>query len=441
MPTLAAWPDWPEFASSDVRPEDEEEFKEYKRQIIDEYGEENIRKAWLKTCEDLKVITAILSEKGSSVIPELDFNDLQDLSEEKVKELKKIGCFVIRNVIPTAEATAQFENLKQYVSENRDSLKAWPANNPSVYRLFWSPTQQALRAHPNQLLVQRTLNGFWHDASQTTSPDPLTYADAVRIRPPGKPFYGLGPHIDAGSLCRWADAGYRKVYDSIFSGFPERFDAYDLSTRKDADQAAFEGSAHSSVFRAFQGWTALTGTRPREGSLLLYPYVGTVIAYLLLRPFFTPPQEDVMDASKWSFNPDNAWFPGTRKENSQYLSRTSHPHLRLEDCLVHIPEMLPGDTVWWHCDMCHAVEVEHAGKHDASVAYIAATPTTPVNVRYIKSQAENFLAGLPPGDFPGEINETKLKGYLGESGIPNGETGRRAMGFDLLELAEAPAVA
>lgn len=173
----------------------------------------------------------------------------------------------------------------------------------------------------------------------------------MRIRPPGKPFYGLGPHIDAGSLCRWADAGYRKVYDSIFSGFPERFDAYDLSTRKDADQAAFEGSAHSSVFRAFQGWTALTGTRPREGSLLLYPYAGTVIAYVLLRPFFTPPQEDVMVASKWSFNPDNTWFPGTRKESSQYLSRTSHPHLRLEDCLVHIPEMRPGDTVWWHCDV------------------------------------------------------------------------------------------
>ncbi|GAD97004.1 hypothetical protein NECHADRAFT_55518 [Paecilomyces variotii No. 5] len=435
MPALAEWPDWPEFITSDVSSAEEEEFKEYKRQILKEYGEESIRKAWLKACEDLKAVTSELSERGSSVIPELEFNEVQNLSEEKVKKLKEIGCFVIRGVIPTAETAAQFENLKQYVSENRDSLHAWPSNNPSVYRLFWSPTQQALRAHPNQLLVQRILNEFWHDATQTTSPDPLTYADAVRIRPPGKPFYGLGPHIDAGSLCRWADAGYRKVYDSIFSGFPEEFDPYDLGTRKNADQAAFEGSAHSTVFRSFQGWTALTGTRPTEGSLLLYPYVGTVIAYVLLRPFFVPPQEEIMDASKWTFNPDNGWFPGTHKEDSQYLSRGSHPHLRLEECLVHIPEMNPGDTVWWHCDMCHAVEVEHSGKHDASVAYIAATPTTPVNIRYIKSQLERFLAGMPPGDFPGGIDETKLKGYLGERGIPNGNTGRDAMGFHLLELA------
>jgi hypothetical protein len=91
--------------------------------------------------------------------------------------------------------------------------------------------------------------------------------------------------------------------------------------------------------------------------------------------------------------------------------------------------------------MCHAVEVEHSGKHDASVVYIAATPTTPVNVRYVKSQLENFLAGSPPEDFPGGIDETKLKGYLGESGIPNGEAGRAAMGFGLLKPTQAVATA
>lgn len=81
--------------------------------------------------------------------------------------------------------------------------------------------------------------------------------------------------------------------------------------------------------------------------------------------------------------------------------------------------------------MCHAVEVEHSGDSDASIAYIAATPMTPTNVRYIKSQLANFLSGKPPEDFRSGIDETKLKGYLGESGIPNGEAGRRAMGFDL----------
>jgi hypothetical protein len=81
--------------------------------------------------------------------------------------------------------------------------------------------------------------------------------------------------------------------------------------------------------------------------------VGTAVAYLLLRPFFTPPtsEADVMDPEKWILNTDDGWFPGTYQEHSQYLSRASHPHLRLEECLVHIPEMQPGDTIWWHCDV------------------------------------------------------------------------------------------
>jgi hypothetical protein len=82
--------------------------------------------------------------------------------------------------------------------------------------------------------------------------------------------------------------------------------------------------------------------------------------------------------------------------------------------------------------MCHAVEVEHSGKDDASVVYIAAVPTTPMNIRYIKKQLQDFLSGSPPEDFYSQgIDETKLKGYLGEQGIPNGEAGRVAMGYKL----------
>jgi hypothetical protein len=38
--------------------------------------------------------------------------------------------------------------------------------------------------------------------------------------------------------------------------------------------------------------------------------------------------------------------------------------------MVSIPEVRPGDTVWWHTDICHAVGDEHAGQEDASVIYI-----------------------------------------------------------------------
>ncbi|KAK5131373.1 hypothetical protein LTR08_000976 [Meristemomyces frigidus] len=61
----------------------------------------------------------------------------------------------------------------------------------------------------------------------------------------------------------------RQVYSSIWEGKPDSHDPYDLNLRKGANQAFFEGSAHSSVFRSFQGWTALTEAGLQEGSLLL----------------------------------------------------------------------------------------------------------------------------------------------------------------------------
>ncbi|KAJ5637221.1 hypothetical protein N7490_007100 [Penicillium lividum] len=80
--------------------------------------------------------------------------------------------------------------------------------------------------------------------------------------------------------------------------------------------------------------------------------------------------------------------------------------------------------------MIHAVEIEHSGLHDASVVYIAATPTTETNIRYIKSQLEDFLKGSPSEDFPDGTDESKLVGYLGETGFLS-EEARKAMGYGL----------
>ena len=43
----------------------------------------------------------------------------------------------------------------------------------------------------------------------------------------------------------------------------------------------------------------------------------------------------------------------------------SHPHLRLDECIVSVPKVNPGDTAFWHCDVIHAVEKEHTGSGDS----------------------------------------------------------------------------
>ncbi|KAI1768609.1 DUF1479-domain-containing protein [Hypoxylon sp. FL1150] len=429
------WPEWKEFG---VAPEENTkgpDFAKAKAEIIAQYGEEALRQSWLRVCKNLETVTEKLSTLGSDSIPTFHMSEIRDhgLSDEQQAQLKSSGCCVVKDVIPEAEATSLFQDLKKMAADNKEKIPGWPAESPAMLRIYNSPTQLAIRTHPNQILLQRTLNALFHDESNETGPEPLSYTDGARIRPSGLKFLGLGPHIDAGSLCRWADPQYRKVYENIFSGNPESHDAFDLGIRKTADQYLFKANAHSAVFRSFQGWTALTSTSPSAGTLMLYPNISSVIAYVLLRPFFSPPanEEDVMDASKWTFDPESSWFPGTMKEESQRLSPTSHPHLRLRECVKYIPRMSPGDTVWWHTDMCHAVDPEHNGEGDASVVYVAACPTTPINKAYVKTQLQASLVGRGPPDSPDvNVDERRLKGYKGFDDIS--EAGKAVLGFNLL---------
>lgn len=436
-----SWPSWPEFSAPGTKEVRDEDFATAMKTIIAEYGADNLQKSWMKVCHELKVITDEIAEKGSNVIPIFETDSIlsDGFTDTQRAEVQRVGAFVCRATVSEQEAKAHYEDLTKFTAANKSAIKAWPADNPSMLILYNSPTQNAIRTHPNHLGLQRRLNELWHnyDVSEETSPDPLLFLDGVRDRPPGKPFLGLGPHIDAGSLCRWADPAYRNVYSHIFSGSPEAHDAFDIRLRKDADQALYKGMAHSTVLRTFQGWTALTPTQAREGTIMVYPNLKYAMAYMLLRPFFTPPSEesgkDIMDPETWSLNEGDAWFPGTFKVQSQRLSRTSHPHLRLEECLVYMPKVNAGDTVWWHCDVCHAVDTEHTGKENAAVAFIGSCPTTPTNKAYIKEQLAATLAGRPPADYAegneNDLDETTLQGYVGLVGLS--AEARRAFGFEI----------
>ncbi|KAG9252435.1 uncharacterized protein F5Z01DRAFT_690670 [Emericellopsis atlantica] len=434
------WPAWPEFTSEGLKENRDPDFRSTKRAVIERYGADALRQSWLQVCKDLEHVTEEISNKGNSIIPIFETEKVLasgGFTECQRQEVKRIGAFVFKGVVPERETTKLYQELKGYIADNKDAVKGWPAESPSMLILYDSPTQNTLRAHPNQLRLQRLLNGLWHDKTGQTTSDPLVYHDGVRDRAPGQPFLGLGPHIDAGSLCRWADEGYLKAYDKIFAGKVHEHDCYDLAVRHLANQELFSGVAHSSVFRSFQGWTALTATAPREGTIMVYPNVASVIAYVLLRPFFIPPPDpdDVLDAEKWTLDEETGFFPGTTKPNSQRLSRSSHPHLKLEKCLVHMPSIQPGDSVWWHSDLCHAVDTEHLGSNNASVAYIAACPSTPANKAYVKRQLEATLAGKPSPDYSAgnDLDETKLKGYVGLDHLT--VEAKRAFGFDLLGRA------
>lgn len=43
--------------------------------------------------------------------------------------------------------------------------------------------------------------------------------------------------------------------------------------------------------------------------------------------------------------------------------------MRIETSVVSIPKVNPGDAVFWHCDVVHAVEPDHIGKGDSAGQY------------------------------------------------------------------------
>lgn len=427
---------WIEYPEDDGSHASDPDYAAAKKAVIEEFGEQALRESWLQVCKDLESVTKDIAARKSDAVPIFDGAGIlsDGFSQDQQDAVKQRGCFIVRNVIPKEEIRDLYRGLRQYVGDNRSQIRTWPEGHPVMFVIYDSPTQIALRTHPNQLKLQEKINGLWHDDTGATSMSPLAYSDGVRDRAAGAPFPSFGPHTDAGSLCRWADPGYRKAYAKVFGGRSREYDAFDLTTRKDANQNLFVGPAHSTVFRAFQGWTAMTTAGPHEGSIMLYPDVKTASAYMLLRPFFKPPpdENDIMDATKWTFDSESAWFPATPKPHSQQYSRASHPHMRLEDCVVHVPQIQAGDTVWWHSDMCHAVDPEHKGSENAAVAYIAAVPSTEQNKRYIAEQLKCTLEGRVPPDFSvggrgTNMDERKFVGYKGHVGLS--EAARRALGY------------
>ncbi|KAF4626222.1 hypothetical protein G7Y89_g11942 [Cudoniella acicularis] len=410
--------------------------------------EEKLVASWGRLLTALEEEVKIISSRGPSVIPSIKFDELHGNIPDFHADLKRRGVAVIRSVIPTAEARAYKEEAENYVKEN-PSTRAFPAHDPQVFELYWSPPQVKARAHPNLLSTQRLLMNAWHSkdpAALISTSSPLIYADRLRIRQPGDSGFALGPHVDGGSVERWEKNGYgvSGVYDKIWQGEWENYDPWESSCRLPVVSDLYEGAGACSMFRMFQGWLSMSKTGPGEGTLQVNPMIKLTTAYTLLRPFFRsikPFQvnasgllsKEYLDASNWVLEPEyTATLQGANPGHSQEFAEALHPHLNLQKSMVHLPNIEPGDYVVWHCDGIHAVDKVHNGKTDSSVLYIPACPLTERNAVYLSRQRDTFLKGTPGPDFPGGKGESEHIGrptleYM--KGVAN-TAGLQAMGLE-----------
>jgi len=347
-----------------------------------------------------------LKKNNQNIIPEVKFHDLNSNLEELKLEVKKRGCVVIRDVFDDNLITQMNKDLEQYIEENNyyeDQKKKadidkyfsdLKSGKPQIFGLYWSKTQVNIRQSNELDHVKKWLNKLWvNKHNDQTIFDPnneLVYADRVRRREPGDATLGLSPHCDAGSVERWIDKGYQSVYENIFADNFKEYDPFNAAYRNETQE--IESAAVSHVFRTFQGWVALTEQGPGDGTLQLIP-IAKSMAYILTRALM----DDVDDNDLCGSKPARA------------LSVNSTYHSLLLRGLVSIPKMNPGDTVWWHPDVVHAVEDQHLGKGYSNVVYVGSTPYCEKNLVYAKKQSKKFLEGKSPPDFAEEDYEVNYK--------------------------------
>jgi len=364
---------------------------------------------------DLDEIFALATD-GVSPVPSVAFADVVAgrVPADLPDLIRRRGCVVVRGVFAAAQATAWNADLEKYLADNdADGAsrarrpERWGNAVPQMYSVYWSRPQVMARQSEELAAARSWLNRLWTWQNWFDPDADCTYADRIRRRTPGDATLALGPHIDGGAAGRWLGAGSRP-YADVFTGDPEKkFDPFDAAWRPDAVDETDTNSC--AMFRSWQGWTALTAQGPGDGTLQVLP-VARAIAWVLLRPFCA----DVAAGSLCG------------AETSRFLQIGPEWHAPLVRALVPIPRVEPGDTVWWHPDLIHAVERVHTGAAPSNVMYIPASPACARNRAFLPVQFAAFESGRSAPDFPPDDLET---GFVGRAG-PDllSALGRRQMG-------------
>jgi len=391
------------YADKDL-PRLDSRFAEIKKIIIKPENVDEVRQSYARLLVALQKEADRIKSLARDVIPQIQWSEIaangDRLPSQVLQAARESGCLIVRGVIDRQTAIRWKDELRAYCLEH-------PKNGrpSSIWPYHWTRPQMQSRSHPDTIRVVNAVSMLWHPASDQTPVDlssHVVYSDRFRIRYPEDGEGTLPPHQDNGSVERWEDPTYRKYYAKIFEGTWEEFDPWMLDDRVDANIDMYRDSPCQSGFRSLQGWLALSQTNVGEGTLRLVPKLKLVTAYIMLRPYFMQGSDAFDDAS--------SVFPGCVVKDGQfYPTEQFHPHLRLQDTMLNIPPIEPGDFVFWHCDQVHDVDRIHRGPKgkDSSVIYIPVAPLCDENIKNMMHHRTAFEQCKPIDDFPNEAKNIK----------------------------------
>ena len=346
---------------------------------------------------------------GQSSIPVHDYADVAAgrIADAAATRIKERGVVILRNTFDADRVSGWNEWLMDYVARNsyfdrqkeKEGMDKYfdnlSSSRPQIFGLYWSRPQMEARTSEELATARRWLNRLWRFNSENGAEfDPdreCLYADRLRQREPGDDTLGLSPHVDGGSVERWIEPGYQQVYRHLLSGDIAAYDPFDAAFRTSTRE--IPSPAVCSMFRTYQGWTALSRQGPGDGTLNIVP-IANAMAWVILRAL----QDDIAEDDLCGAAPSRA------------LTISETYHAKLLRAYVPIPVVEPGDTVWWHPDVIHGVEDKHTGTGYSNVMYIGAAPACEKNNRFLAKQKKAFEAGESSPDFAAENYEVDFDG-------------------------------
>ena len=364
---------------------------------------------------------------GQSPIPVHDYADVEtgQIDEAATARIKERGVVILRNTFDTERVIGWNDWLMDYVTKNdfferqkkKEGMDKYFAtlssSRPQILGLYWSQPQMEARTSEELATARRWLNRLWQfDSKNGMEFDPdreCLYADRLRQREPGDNTLGLSPHVDGGSVERWIEPSYQQVYRHLLAGDVAAYDPFDAAFRTTTRE--IPSPAVCSMFRTYQGWTALSRQGPGDGTLNIVP-VANAMGWVILRAL----QDDIADDDLCGAMPSRA------------LTISDTYHAKLLRAYVPIPVVEPGDTVWWHPDVIHGVEDRHTGSGYSNVMYIGAAPACEKNETYLHKQMKAFEAGESSPDFAAENYEVDFEGRFTPDMLS--PLGRAQMGYE-----------
>ncbi|KAF1999079.1 DUF1479-domain-containing protein [Amniculicola lignicola CBS 123094] len=403
---------------------------EHKQKVIESYG---------TLCNVLKEQADFIEKNGPRMVPEIDFNEVKKngglLPDDFSALVRERGCVILRNVVSEEQAVQWEQDLLSYTKRHSE-VGGFPVERPTIWSLFWTPTQVQIRSHPRVMEVMRCVSKLWTVSNPTVPVDldsQVVYPDRFRIRYPNKEAaYVLPAHLDSGAIERWEDPVNRSNYSEIFEGNWENWDGWVADKRIDAQSDLYHIGNSCSCWRSLQGWLSLSHSNTGEGTLRILPSLKASVAYCMLRPLF---------GSNGEFDDTQPTFPGSEPGKTQFKPTNDfHPHLAMEKSVVGIPPVRPGDYVFWHCDLVHEVDKYHPGTRNSTAVYNACNPLTPYNIDSLLSVREAFEKAAPPRDF----TSAKLVKEIETDHVDHGarreniwsEDGLKAIGLKKLDVDE-----